>query len=210
MRRAPCTWAAADHLHWNIRVERRTAQAHVERIARTRRLSLSIDPTSDIALPFQCGSGTNRPCIRAIRPSLRCRRAGRRARSPSCGYPGPQAGAALTALAGKIPSPRVATRALLRDAGGQPIDDAVVLWFPGPASATGEDVAEFHVHGGRAVLAALFAALVGDSKMCARPSPASSPAAHSRTASSISPKPKASTISFMPTPIANAARRCGS
>ena len=41
----------------------------------------------------------------------------------------------------------------------QPIDDAVVLWFPGPASATGEDVAEFHVHGGRAVLAALFAAL---------------------------------------------------
>jgi tRNA modification GTPase len=35
----------------------------------------------------------------------------------------------------------------------------VTLWFPGPASATGEDVAEFHVHGGRAVLAALFAAL---------------------------------------------------
>ena len=35
----------------------------------------------------------------------------------------------------------------------------MVLWFPGPASATGEDVAEFHVHGGRAVLAALFAAL---------------------------------------------------
>jgi tRNA modification GTPase len=48
---------------------------------------------------------------------------------------------------------------LLRDAARQPIDDAVVLWFPGPASATGEDVAEFHVHGGRAVLAALFAAL---------------------------------------------------
>ena len=53
----------------------------------------------------------------------------------------------------------MATRILLRDFGGQPIDDAVVLWFPGPASATGEDVAEFHVHGGRAVLAALFAAL---------------------------------------------------
>ena len=34
-----------------------------------------------------------------------------------------------------------------------------MLWFPGPASATGEDVAEFHVHGGRAVLASLFAAL---------------------------------------------------
>ena len=58
-----------------------------------------------------------------------------------------------------MPAPRVATRALLRDASRQPIDDAVVLWFPHPASATGEDVAEFHVHGGRAVLAALFAAL---------------------------------------------------
>src|SRR5580704_13979074 len=72
---------------------------------------------------------------------------------------GPQAGAAVTSLAGKIPAPRMAARALLRDANRQPIDDAVVLWFPGPASATGEDVAEFHVHGGRAVLAALFSAL---------------------------------------------------
>jgi tRNA modification GTPase len=72
---------------------------------------------------------------------------------------GPQAGRALTALGGKIPPARAATRALLRDATGQPLDDAVVLWFPGPASATGEDVAEFHVHGGRAVLASIFAAL---------------------------------------------------
>src|SRR5215213_1643773 len=72
---------------------------------------------------------------------------------------GPQAGKIVTALAGKLPSPRMATRALLRDPAQQPIDDAVVLWFQGPASATGEDVAEFHVHGGRAVLAALFAAL---------------------------------------------------
>jgi tRNA modification GTPase len=74
---------------------------------------------------------------------------------------GPQAGTVLTALAGKAPVPRMATRALLRDANQQPIDDAVVLWFPAPASATGEDVAEFHVHGGRAVLAALFASLSG-------------------------------------------------
>jgi len=74
---------------------------------------------------------------------------------------GPEAGAALKKLAGKIPSPRVATRASLRDAGDQGIDDSVVLWFPGPASATGEDVAEFHVHGGRAVLGSLFAALAG-------------------------------------------------
>ena len=53
----------------------------------------------------------------------------------------------------------MATRVLIREANQQPIDDAVVLWFPGPKSATGEDVAEFHVHGGRAVLSALFAAL---------------------------------------------------
>jgi tRNA modification GTPase len=72
---------------------------------------------------------------------------------------GPRAGPALAALADKVPPARMATRALLRDANQQPIDDAVILWFPGPASATGEDVAEFHVHGGRAVLAALFAAL---------------------------------------------------
>ena len=72
---------------------------------------------------------------------------------------GPAAGAALKSLAGEIPAPRVARRVLLRDAKGQPIDDAVALYFPAPASATGEDVAEFHVHGGRAVLASLFAAL---------------------------------------------------
>jgi tRNA modification GTPase len=78
---------------------------------------------------------------------------------------GRQASAALIALAGKIPPPRLATRALLRDGGGQPIDDAVVLWFPGPASATGEDVAEFHVHGGRAVLASLVTALAALEEM---------------------------------------------
>jgi tRNA modification GTPase len=72
---------------------------------------------------------------------------------------GSQAGKLVSALAGKLPSPRIAKRALLRDVSQRPIDDAVVLWFPGPASATGEDVAEFHVHGGRAVLAALFATL---------------------------------------------------
>src|ERR1700720_526590 len=72
---------------------------------------------------------------------------------------GLQAKAVLASLAGKVPQPRMASRALLRDASRQPIDDSVVLWFPAPASATGEDVAEFHVHGGRAVLAALFTAL---------------------------------------------------
>ena len=72
---------------------------------------------------------------------------------------GSHAGTILGSLASKIPLPRMATRLLIRDANQQAIDDAVVLWFPGPKSATGEDVAEFHIHGGRAVLAALFAAL---------------------------------------------------
>jgi len=72
---------------------------------------------------------------------------------------GPQAGVVLSKLAGKMPKPRSAARTQLHDLGGQPIDEAIVLWFPFPASATGEDVAEFHVHGGRATLAALFAAL---------------------------------------------------
>ncbi|MGH6680332.1 MAG: tRNA uridine-5-carboxymethylaminomethyl(34) synthesis GTPase MnmE, partial [Bradyrhizobium sp.] len=72
---------------------------------------------------------------------------------------GPEAAVALTAVTGKIPVPRRVTRAMLRGADSQPIDDAVALWFPAPHSATGEDVAEFHVHGGRAVLAAIFAAL---------------------------------------------------
>jgi tRNA modification GTPase len=72
---------------------------------------------------------------------------------------GPEARAALEVLAGKLPQPRMATRSLLRDGRQRPIDDAIVLWFPGPASATGEDTAEFHIHGGRAVQAALFAAL---------------------------------------------------
>jgi tRNA modification GTPase len=72
---------------------------------------------------------------------------------------GPQAGLVLTTLAGKLPAPRLASRRLLRDAAGQGIDDSVVLWFPGPGSATGEDVCEFHVHGGRAVLATLLTAI---------------------------------------------------
>jgi tRNA modification GTPase len=72
---------------------------------------------------------------------------------------GRQARAALSLLARKIPSPRMATRALLCDPHGQPLDDAVILFFPAPKSVTGEDVAELHVHGSRAVLASLFAAL---------------------------------------------------
>ena len=72
---------------------------------------------------------------------------------------GPQAGQALTALVGRLPEPRRAMRSRLKARSGEMIDDAVALWFPAPASATGEDVAELHVHGSRAVLAALFAEL---------------------------------------------------
>src|SRR6202000_2739023 len=72
---------------------------------------------------------------------------------------GSQAKTPLQTLAGGLRGPRIATRVLLHDNEGHGIDDAIVLWFPAPASATGEDVAEFHIHGGRAVLAALIAAL---------------------------------------------------
>src|SRR6202000_854032 len=72
---------------------------------------------------------------------------------------GQAAASALKTLAGRVPQPRLATHVLLHDDRQQPIDDAIVLWFPAPASASGEDIAEFHIHGGRAVQAALFAAL---------------------------------------------------
>ena len=73
---------------------------------------------------------------------------------------GPRAGAALEALIGRIPEPRRAALARVRDpATGETIDQAVVLWFPGPRSETGEDTAELQLHGGRAVIAATLAAL---------------------------------------------------
>lgn len=72
---------------------------------------------------------------------------------------GPAAREALLALAGRVPEPRRASLARLRDADGALLDEALVLWFPGPNTATGEDLAEFHGHGGRAVIAAVEAAL---------------------------------------------------
>lgn len=72
---------------------------------------------------------------------------------------GPRAGAALRALAGRLPAPRRASLADLKGADGAPLDRALLLWFPGPATATGEDLAELHLHGGRAVVAAVEAAL---------------------------------------------------
>lgn len=73
---------------------------------------------------------------------------------------GPQAGDAVRSLAGRLPKPRQAMLARVRDpATDDTIDQAVVLWFPGPASETGEDTAEIQLHGGRAVIAATLAAL---------------------------------------------------
>jgi tRNA modification GTPase len=73
---------------------------------------------------------------------------------------GPQAAAAIQALAGKLPTPRRASMRTLRDPeGGEHLDQALILWFPGPATATGEDLAELHLHGGRAVVHAVLAAL---------------------------------------------------
>ncbi len=73
---------------------------------------------------------------------------------------GPRAGAALERLIGRVPQPRRASLAQVRDpATHHVIDEGLVLWFPGPNSATGEDVAELHVHGGRAVIVAVLSAL---------------------------------------------------
>jgi tRNA modification GTPase len=73
---------------------------------------------------------------------------------------GPGADSALEALAGKLPPPRTATLVDLRWR-GERLDRALVLRFQGPHSATGEDVAELHLHGGRAVVAAVLDALAG-------------------------------------------------
>jgi tRNA modification GTPase len=75
---------------------------------------------------------------------------------------GPRARDAAMTLAGRLPPPRQATLARLRaddKAGGELLDNALLLWFPAPHSETGEDVAEFQLHGGRAVVAAVLAAL---------------------------------------------------
>jgi tRNA modification GTPase len=59
---------------------------------------------------------------------------------------------AVRSLAGKLPPPRTAALRALKMPAGQVLDRALVFWFPGPASYTGDDSAEFHVHGGRAVI----------------------------------------------------------
>jgi tRNA modification GTPase len=73
---------------------------------------------------------------------------------------GPRARVALEAMIGRVPQPRSAVLAKVRDpVSGEVIDEGLALWFPGPKSETGEDSAELQVHGGRAVIAAVLNAL---------------------------------------------------
>ena len=92
---------------------------------------------------------------------------------------GPRAGDALTALIGRVPQPRKAMLARVRDPQtGEVIDEALALWFPGPASETGEDMAELQLHGGSAMRCR-------GAKVCVRQRRGNLPGARLRTASSI-------------------------
>jgi len=91
---------------------------------------------------FAVASGTGRAAVTLLRIS------------------GPNAGAILDNLCPR-PKPRMATLRKLRIADGSILDHALVLWLPGPGNYTGEDVAELHLHGGRAVLSAVADVLVG-------------------------------------------------
>ncbi len=90
---------------------------------------------------FAVASGSGRAAIAVIRLS------------------GPRTGPILAALCG-VPPPRRASLRSLRAADATLLDRALVLWLPGPASYTGEDTAELDVHGGRAVIQAVCAALL--------------------------------------------------
>jgi len=72
---------------------------------------------------------------------------------------GPDSRRAIEALCGALPEPRKLAVRKLAAADGSLLDRGFVAFFPGPASFTGEDCAEFHVHGSRAVVAALLAQL---------------------------------------------------
>ena len=68
---------------------------------------------------------------------------------------GPGAAAIAAAMSGSLPSPRTAGLRTIRDPAGVPLDDALVLFFPGPASFTGEDVVEIQAHGAPVILEAI-------------------------------------------------------
>ncbi len=75
---------------------------------------------------------------------------------------GSDAGSVLCALSGrKLPAPRIARLRILKDQNGDTLDQALVLWLPGPGSFTGEDMVELHTHGSVAVIEAVSHALYG-------------------------------------------------
>ena len=95
---------------------------------------------------------------------------------------GPRAGDAITGLGGKLPEPRRAALRRLRHPQTKAVlDETLVLWFPGPSTETGEDMAELHLHGGRAIVAAVQHEL-GSCPGFGRPRRANSPGGRSRTA----------------------------
>ncbi|MER0239240.1 tRNA uridine-5-carboxymethylaminomethyl(34) synthesis GTPase MnmE [Fulvimarina sp. MAC8] len=71
---------------------------------------------------------------------------------------GAKASVVMTSLAGALPKDRRASLRTFRSADGVPIDTGIALFFEGPKTATGEDIAEFHLHGGRAVVSAFLQA----------------------------------------------------
>lgn len=73
---------------------------------------------------------------------------------------GPDGGAVLDRMCRGRPEARRASVRILRNLSQQTIDQALVLWMPGPGTFTGEDCLELHVHGGRAVVQDVAAALV--------------------------------------------------
>ncbi len=82
---------------------------------------------------------------------------------------GPKATAIAAVLLGRVPEPRRATLAAFLDAAGEPIDAGIALFFPGPASFTGEDVLELQGHGGPVVLELLLARVTELGARLARP-----------------------------------------
>jgi tRNA modification GTPase len=83
---------------------------------------------------------------------------------------GPASGATVAALCGGVlPAPRRAVLRRLHDTSGEMLDHALVLWFPGPGSYTGEDCAELHLHGGRAVIDGVAHALIQNGLRPAEP-----------------------------------------
>ncbi|MDZ7841919.1 MAG: tRNA uridine-5-carboxymethylaminomethyl(34) synthesis GTPase MnmE [Gammaproteobacteria bacterium] len=82
---------------------------------------------------------------------------------------GPQAAVIAEQVSGRVPAPRLATLCDFRDADGQILDTGLALYFPGPASFTGEDILELHGHGGPVVVDLLLQRITGLGARLARP-----------------------------------------